>query len=141
MNGPSVRPLVVVITLLGSVLLSAQQPTTGFAEDFALAQDRAAEIVKLIPGTPDWYYYRCLEREQAGDLDAIPAILAAWVERHGRDERVAVIENRLALLHFSARPDFTWRYLQKTLSLDFAARQELPGARSPLVWTSTVTAR
>lgn len=132
MNGPSVRPLVVVITLLGSVLLSAQQPTTGFAEDFALAQDRAAEIVKLIPGTPDWYYYRCLEREQAGDLDAIPAILAAWVERHGRDERVAVIENRLALLHFSARPDFTWRYLQKTLSLDFAARQELPGARSEL---------
>ncbi len=32
----------------------------GFAEEFALAKDRAEALKKLIPGTEDYYYYHCL---------------------------------------------------------------------------------
>lgn len=52
------------ITLATSAL--GQTVTTGFDEDFALSLDRAQVLENLIPGTPDHYYYRCLERQHAG---------------------------------------------------------------------------
>ena len=33
---------------------------------------------KLIPGSQEYYYYRCLERQHAGAFGDVPAILAQW---------------------------------------------------------------
>ena len=48
--------------------LSAQGIPVGFEEKYAIAEDRAAVVAELIPGTADYYYYRCRERLDARDF-------------------------------------------------------------------------
>ncbi len=56
-------------------------------EALALADNRAAALSQLLPGSEDHDYFRCLHAQHRGALDEADAILAAWPERHGSTER------------------------------------------------------
>lgn len=56
-------------------------------EALALADDRAAALAHLLPGSEDHDYFRCVHAQHAGKLDDADAILAQWTERHGGGER------------------------------------------------------
>lgn len=110
----------------------AQSPAGGFREVFALAVDREAALAQLIPGTEDHFYFSCLLRQHEGKLDEVPPLLAAWVERHGRTERVLEIETRQALLGYDRDPKGTTKWLVERLQLSFDQQQQVPGKPSEL---------
>jgi hypothetical protein len=56
-------------------------------EALALSGDRSAAIGRLLPGSEDHDYYRCLRAQHAGALDEADEILRAWPERHGGTQR------------------------------------------------------
>jgi len=91
----------------------------GFIETFALAEDRSQVLDRLIPGTEDYYFYHCLHAQHTGDLEAVPPLLTAWVERHGVTDGVREIENRQALLTYPTRPSAALAYLKRVLGLRF----------------------
>ncbi len=135
MRNPLLRLSCVVfpLTLLAmSSALLAQTPPGGFAETFALAPDRAAALAQLIPGTEDAYYYQCLQKQHEGALDAVPVLLAAWVERHGRTSRVEEIEVRQALLSYERDEKGTYAWLQQRLGLSFDQQRQVPGQQPEL---------
>lgn len=130
--------IVASLLLLGPLgLLSAtSQAQSGnppaALEDFALAADRAAAVAALVPGTADYYYYSCLERQHAGDLAAVPALLASWKSRHGESKRFKQIENRQALLQFGTDPRGSYAFLRRRLGLRFDHQRQVPGAEANL---------
>ena len=85
-------------------------------EALALAADpdaREAALARLLPGTEDDFFYRCLarlhriERGAAPDqaeLDAIEALIQTWVQRYGETSRVQQIRDRRALLVWDRDP-------------------------------------
>ena len=123
--------LLLAATALVAVLVPgarAQGTTIGFVEDFALATDRAAVLGRLAPGTPEFYWFHCLNAQHTGDLDAVPPLLATWIDRHGRDARTQAIEHRQVLLAYERDPEGAHEYLVRTLGLSFDRRAEIPGA-------------
>src|SRR6185436_10249149 len=56
-------------------------------EALAFSEDRNAAIGRLLPGSEDHDYYRCLRAQHQGALDEADAILRTWPERHGNTER------------------------------------------------------
>ncbi|MEZ6194619.1 MAG: hypothetical protein R3F20_02660 [Planctomycetota bacterium] len=137
MRDATLRPLVLVLFALFLTGVpwskaAAQGVPIGFEERFALAADRAAVLDELIPGTDDYYFYRCLERQHADALDEVPALLEAWTEKHGRTSRVVEIENRQALLGFARDPDATYAFLRERLGLGFDQQRRIEGAKADL---------
>jgi hypothetical protein len=123
--------LLLAAAALAAVLVPgarAQGTPIGFVEDFALATDRAAVLGRLAPGTPEFYWFHCLNAQHTGDLDAVPPLLATWIERHGRDARTQAIEHRQVLLAYERDPEGAYEYLVRTLGLSFDRRAEIPGA-------------
>ncbi|MDP6424647.1 MAG: hypothetical protein QGG14_07880, partial [Planctomycetota bacterium] len=110
----------------------AQGTPIGFAEDWALAPDRAKVLGELIPGTPDYYYYHCLHSQDAGAFEKVQPLLKAWIQRHGRTQRVIRIENRQALLTFDKEPAATLQFLQQRLGLRFDHARKVSGAKRDL---------
>ena len=127
-------PLIAVTAALSvlSSLTSASAQEVGFVESFALATDRAKVLEQLVPGTEQYYYYRCLERQHAGRLDEVPPLLATWIERHGRSRRVTEIENRQALLSYVEDPAATFRFLRDRLKLRFDHQRSVKGQKPNL---------
>ncbi len=64
------------LCLLFTNLLFAQETPQGLDEAFAVSQDRRKAIEALTPGSEPYYFYRCLERQQAEAFAEVPAILA-----------------------------------------------------------------
>ncbi len=93
----------------------------GFEEDFALAPDRSVPLKQLIPGTPDYYYYSCLQAENTGDLAKADQMLAEWISRHGRgsDPRIREMENRQALINYEKTPQNSLNFIIQRLNLTF----------------------
>ncbi|HEB51718.1 MAG TPA: hypothetical protein ENI87_00540, partial [bacterium] len=112
--------------------LRAQGAPAGFAERYALAENRGEVVATLIPGTEDWYYYHCRERLDARDFATVRQVLPVWIKRHGRTARVVEIENREALLSFGENPERTYDFLRRRLGLEFRHERIVPGARSTL---------
>lgn len=144
------RHFALVVAFLTAAAGKCAAGEIGFIEDFALAGDRGAAIKQLIPGTEDYYYYKCLHHEHAGRLDKIGPVLKLWIERHGRTSRVREIENRLALLTYRKDPKGTLRHLRRRLNLRFNHQREalegaaasLPTRLDPkLIGRETLTAR
>jgi len=127
-------PLIAVTAALSvlSCLTVAPAQEVGFVESFALAQDRAKVLEQLVPGTEEYYYYRCLERQHAGRLDEVPPLLATWIERHGRGQRVTEIENRQALLSYAKDPAATFRFLKDRMKLRFDHQRSVKGQKPDL---------
>ncbi|MCB9872480.1 MAG: hypothetical protein H6837_21685 [Planctomycetes bacterium] len=116
----------------GTASIRAQGTPIGFEEQWALATDRAKALEQLIPGTVDYYYYRCRLLQDTGKLDQVGPLLQAWMQRHGRSARVEEIENRQALLGFASDPQGTYRFLQQRLGLRFDDQQQRAGAQREL---------
>ena len=66
----------VILAVLAALLpvegLVAQAAPLSFAEEWALATDRAEVLQQLIPGTVDYYYYHCRHRQDTGAFDTCP---------------------------------------------------------------------
>src|SRR6476646_2735826 len=73
-------------------------------EALALADDRAAALARLIPGTDDHDYHRCLLLQHQGALDDAQAIVDAWPERHGHGERLERLQRRQLLYRLAVDP-------------------------------------
>ena len=56
-------------------------------EALALSENRTAALSQLLPGSEDHDYFRCIHAQHERRLDDADAILDAWVERHGSNER------------------------------------------------------
>ncbi len=111
---------------------TAQDNPIGFLEDFALAPDRGVVLEQLVPGTSEYYFFHCLERQHARDLDAVDDLLTTWIQRHGRGGRVDEIENRQALLRADKQPGSTYEFLRKRFGLTFNHQRQVPGDEAPL---------
>ncbi|MED6334886.1 MAG: hypothetical protein VYE81_05750 [Planctomycetota bacterium] len=111
---------------------TAQDNPIGFLEDFALAPDRGVVLEQLVPGTSEYYFFHCLERQHARDLDAVDDLLTTWIQRHGRGGRVDEIENRQALLRADEQPGSTYEFLRKRFGLTFNHQRQVPGDEAPL---------
>ena len=113
-------------------LAHAQDDRIGFLEEFVMAEDRAKVLEQLVPGTVEAYYFTCLERQQAGDLDAVERTLRTWLQRHPRGEQMIEIEHRQALLAAGTDPDTTYDYLVRQLGLRFDHERQIPDAEAQL---------
>src|SRR5262245_43596932 len=100
----------------------------GYAEDFALARDRAAALGQLIPGTEDYYYYHCLQLLNTAQLDKLDQYTKPWVERHGHTARVTEVQVRRHLLSYEKHPKAALDFLVAHLGLRFDHQKEVLGA-------------
>lgn len=112
------------LSSLLAVMHAHSDETIGFIETFALAEDRAATIEALVPGTEDYYYFKALLAQQEGKRGEVVALLEPWIKRHGRTARVIEIEHREALLQYTDNPQLTLAYLKKQLGLTFNHQQQ-----------------
>lgn len=108
---------------------AAQEPPAGFVEAFALADDRAAVLEQLLPGSQPWYRFRVLHLQNEGRLDESAELLAAWRTRWQDEDATAIAEaeNRQALLDYARDPAGTFAFLRQRLGLRFEQRREAPG--------------
>lgn len=121
---PSLLTLVLLLfTLLPGLSLSAEGEI-GFIERFALANDRAAALKDLIPGTEEFYFYSALHAQQQGKLVEVEALLEPWIKRYGQTPKVIEIQHRQALLKYPNDPAGTLLYLKNHLGLSFEHQQQ-----------------
>jgi hypothetical protein len=119
--------LMTAIAVLGFALASAiptQAREIGFVETFALADDRAAALAQLIPGSQDYYFYHCLHAQHEGDRQTVERLIKKWIDRHGRTARVDEMLNRQALLDYPTRPEASLEHIQQALNLTFGHQRD-----------------
>ncbi len=112
--------------LPGSTSAAQQGTQVGFVETFALAEDRAAVLDQLVPGTEEHYFYSCLQLQQQGELLAVDGLLQQW-RKSGRSAGYRQMETRQALLRASTDPEATFRFLERELDLEFDHRRVVSG--------------
>jgi hypothetical protein len=88
-----------------------------FIESFVLAEDREAELAKLVPGTDDYYFYNALNYQLQEKFDEVDNLIRIWVERVGFTERVHQIMLRQALLTYPQKPRKSLNYLIEKLQI------------------------
>ena len=96
----------------------------GFLEDFSLADDRAAALRQLVPGTDDYYYYHCLHYQSRGERGKLQDCLSKWIKRSHYTPRTREVLNRQALLDYPLGHKKTLDYLKRELGLDFQHQRE-----------------
>ena len=100
----------------------------GFAEDFALARDRAAALRQLVPGTEDYYYYHALHLLNTEQYEKAEEITRPWHQRFGQTARLTEIQTRHALLTYEKNPQRSLDYIKARLGLRFEHRKDAGGA-------------
>jgi hypothetical protein len=113
------------IFLCSMVVGSAQE--IGYLEKFSLADDRAAVLKDLIPGTEEYYYYRCLHYQNTGQLAKVEELLPTWIERYKYSSLVEEIRNRQALLSYDADAKKSIEFLKERLGLQFDHKKVIAG--------------
>jgi hypothetical protein len=103
-----------------------------FIEDFALAQNRAAALAQLIPGTEEYYYYHCLHYLHSEQFDKVEETVTPWVQRHGETPRVWEIRTRHALLTYDSNPRHSLDYIIRRLGIHHSHQQEQADAEPNL---------
>ncbi|MDT8389727.1 MAG: hypothetical protein RRC34_04360 [Lentisphaeria bacterium] len=91
----------------------------GFAENFALARDRAEVLKQLIPGTDEYFYYHCLDSQLRGDTAAVRSLLDQWRKQHHDTGLMREIQNRQALLEYGDNPQAALNLIRERLNLRF----------------------
>src|SRR5262249_38656478 len=119
----------VTVCLACVVLFSSQAAggEIGFAEDFALAKDRAESLKKLIPGTEDFYYYHALHFLNTEQYEKVETATKPWLERFGQTPRLTEIQTRFALLTYEKNPQKSLEYLRNRLGLRFDHQRTVIG--------------
>jgi hypothetical protein len=115
------------LALLLSAPAAAQGTQIGFIEDYALATDRNAALDQLIPGTEEYYYYHCLQRQHEGRYEDVEELMATWLRRHSRGAWMREIENRQAMLTFPSDPDRSLNLVRERISLRFDHQRQVAG--------------
>ena len=111
--------------LLAAALGSrAAENEIGFNERFALATNREEALAELIPGTEDYFFYRCLHAQNTGRLDEVVPLLKQWSKQLGEGERFGIVERRQALLNYGRDPQGTLGFLRQRLDLTFDHQRE-----------------
>ena len=114
-----------LLLLLSALAMPSAADEIGFIEDYALAENRAAALEQLIPGTEAYYYFHSLHLQNTQQFAKVENLLADWIKRHGETGLVREIQNRQALLTYSDSPEKSLSYLQRTLNLQFNHQREL----------------
>lgn len=122
--------IVVLATWMALTVSRVDGKEIGFIEDFSLAEDRSKALEQLIPGTPEYYFYSCLQAQHAGDSDGVRQLLAAWIKRYGYTGKVKEILNRQALLEYGQSPDQSLEHIRRELNLRFDHRREVSGEKT-----------
>ncbi len=121
------QTLLAALLLLTSPLcrlaLGQESMDLSLLERFALAPDRAALLEKWVLPAADSFFLRCLERQQAGDLEASARLLDTWRRQGGEeDPRFQELAHRQALLDVERDPSGSYAYLIRALGLSFDDR-------------------
>ncbi|RKY22069.1 MAG: hypothetical protein DRQ55_02135 [Planctomycetota bacterium] len=132
----SVRTVPGLLTLLAALSLApvahAQDESLAFLEAFAFSGQREVALDQLVPGSPEWYRYRCLALQHMGRLHDADAVLEQWIARHGHGADVELMQNRQALLRYDLDPARTFAYLRARLEPRLDHRRQLPGEQPEL---------
>ncbi|BBM86518.1 hypothetical protein [Candidatus Uabimicrobium amorphum] len=112
------KHLCLLLVLIGSMAILANE--IGFDEQFNLVENREEVLKKLIPGTPEYYYYHCLHYQHQKNYDKVHSTLKQWIKRHGRTSRSAEIENRQALFEYTKNPQTSIAHIVDKLGLSFS---------------------
>jgi len=126
---PGIAALAAALVLPGTLGAAAE---IGFVETFALADDRAAALEQLVPGTEEFYFFRCLHLLATERFAEVEPLLAEWIKTHGETPGVDEIRARKALLSFAADPPATADFLVASLGLSFDHERVVPGAEPQL---------
>ncbi len=102
----------------------------GFLEPFALADDRAAALKQLVPGTDEAYFYQALHLQNQGKRADLQAVLAQWAERHPQSQLREETRTRQVLLDYGADPKTTLDFIVNKLGLRFDYERQL-ASKSP----------
>ncbi len=106
------------------LLMPAAAQEIGFIERFALAEDRAAVLKELTPGTEDYYTFHALHYQNINDRARFDEILTQWRKRSRNPSVGKWLENRQALIDFDKDPQATLAYLKEALGLSFDHQRE-----------------
>lgn len=101
----------------------------GFAEEFALSDNREKTLERLVPGTEAYYYYHALHYQLDGRTEELNALMKIWIDRYKYTPQVREILNRQALLDYPKDNRKSLAYLIDRLNLRFTHRRILEGAR------------
>lgn len=115
--------LILFIASLFSVNAAAEE--IRFLEDFSLAENRAAALEQLIPGTESYYYFHALHYQNTQQFEKVDALLTDWVKWFGESAQVQEIKHRQALLTYSDSPEKSLAYIKTILGLRFNHQREL----------------
>ena len=114
---------VLVMSLSSTHRTIAQE--TGFSERFALAENRAAVLKELIPGTDTYFYYHCLHCQTIGEIAEARGLLDAWIAKFGLNEQTKRMQTRQFVLEYKANSKSTLDYLRS----DFGIHIDHPAPR------------
>jgi len=126
---PGIAALAAALLLSGAPGHAAE---IGSVETFALADDRAAVLEELVPGTEESYFFRCLHLLATERFAEVDPLLAEWIKAHGETTGVHEIRARKALLTFAANPAEATEFLVRSLGLSFGHERVVPGAEPQL---------
>jgi hypothetical protein len=127
------RHLALSFGVIGFFLASSVQAADiGFAEEFALAKDRAEALKKLIPGTEDYYYFHCLHYLNCGQHDKAVALFKPWFQHFNQTPRLTEMQTRHALLNYDRNPQQALAYLRSHLGLYFDHQKIVQGGAPDL---------
>ncbi|WP_372366245.1 hypothetical protein [Candidatus Uabimicrobium sp. HlEnr_7] len=107
------------LLLLCVCWISISANEISFDEQFNLAQDRQTALKKLIPGTPEYYYYHSLYYQHKKNYEKVHETLKNWIKRHGKTSRVSEIKNRQILLEYKDNPQASIKHIIHQLGLSF----------------------
>jgi hypothetical protein len=101
-------------------------------EQFALAKDRKAFLDRLVPGSEEDFYFRCLHAQNTGDSEFVTRTLPDWRSKWGETPRWISIRNRQAVLNYEFQPDASAQVFQDVLGLHFGHQRIIPPAEQAL---------
>ncbi len=125
------HPTLFLSLAFAAALLPATAPAAapiGFEEKFALAADRTAVLVDLIPGTPEFYYYSALHAQNSKNNTETTRLLKEWATRFpDENDQRTLLEGRQHLLDYATNPDATLSSLKESMELTFDHARETAG--------------
>ena len=99
----------------------------GFVEKYAIAEDRAAALADLIPGTEEFFFYHCLHAQHSENKADFNRYFIEWRTFNKGHINNAMQEmlNRQALMAYPNEPKASLEHLQRRLNLSFGHQPEI----------------
>lgn len=121
------RHILTTLVAFASISPSLSAQEIGFAEDFALAKDRAKALQSLIPGTEEHFFYTCLHRLNSQEYDKAAELFVPWLKQHGQTARLTELQFRHALLTHDRDPAKAYDFLIRQYGFAYNAQRQVTG--------------